>query len=123
MPATDLQSTIEAAWEDRANVSAATRGAVREAVETALAMLDAGVEILLVLAGEVPGGDALRHRDHRAEVAAAALTRLDHGDPQTADPPRWAAARGRNTCHESPELSGADDLEAIALDPDVVRIR
>jgi 2,3,4,5-tetrahydropyridine-2-carboxylate N-succinyltransferase len=37
-----LQSVIEAAFEDRANVSAATRGEVREAVETALNLLDAG---------------------------------------------------------------------------------
>ncbi|MBY0362608.1 MAG: 2,3,4,5-tetrahydropyridine-2,6-dicarboxylate N-succinyltransferase [Phreatobacter sp.] len=37
-----LQSVIEAAFEDRANISAATRGEVREAVETALNLLDAG---------------------------------------------------------------------------------
>ncbi|WP_395944873.1 2,3,4,5-tetrahydropyridine-2,6-dicarboxylate N-succinyltransferase [Brevundimonas sp.] len=37
-----LESVIEAAWEDRANVSAATHGDVRHAVETALALLDAG---------------------------------------------------------------------------------
>ena len=38
----DLQSTIEAAWEARAEVSAETRGAVREAVDAALALLDSG---------------------------------------------------------------------------------
>ncbi|EDX82178.1 2,3,4,5-tetrahydropyridine-2,6-dicarboxylate N-succinyltransferase [Brevundimonas sp. BAL3] len=37
-----LESVIEAAWEDRADVSAATHGDVRDAVETALALLDAG---------------------------------------------------------------------------------
>ena len=37
-----LESVIEAAWEDRANVSATTRGEVRDAVETALALLDSG---------------------------------------------------------------------------------
>ena len=37
-----IQSTIDAAWEDRANISLATGGEVRVAVETALAMLDAG---------------------------------------------------------------------------------
>ncbi len=39
---TDLAATIDAAWEDRANVNTGTTGAVREAVEAALAMLDAG---------------------------------------------------------------------------------
>jgi len=37
-----LESVIETAWEDRANVSAATHGDVRHAVETALALLDSG---------------------------------------------------------------------------------
>ena len=37
-----LESVIEAAWEERADVSAATHGDVRDAVETALALLDAG---------------------------------------------------------------------------------
>ncbi|MFE1597547.1 2,3,4,5-tetrahydropyridine-2,6-dicarboxylate N-succinyltransferase [Methylobacterium sp. ID0610] len=38
----DLARTIEAAWEDRASVGPATQGAVREAVEAALALLDSG---------------------------------------------------------------------------------
>ncbi|MGD9812687.1 MAG: 2,3,4,5-tetrahydropyridine-2,6-dicarboxylate N-succinyltransferase [Sphingobium sp.] len=38
----DLIATIDAAWEDRANVSSATQGEVRDAVDTALAMLDSG---------------------------------------------------------------------------------
>ena len=38
----DIQSIIEAAWEDRANVSAATTGEVRDAVESALGALDSG---------------------------------------------------------------------------------
>jgi len=42
MSVTDLARTIDAAWEDRANVSAATTGAVRDAVEQALQLLDAG---------------------------------------------------------------------------------
>jgi len=37
-----LQSTIEGAWDDRANVSPSTSGAVREAVEEALSRLDSG---------------------------------------------------------------------------------
>lgn len=38
----DLAATIDAAWEDRASLSAATTGPVREAVEEALAGLDSG---------------------------------------------------------------------------------
>jgi 2,3,4,5-tetrahydropyridine-2,6-dicarboxylate N-succinyltransferase len=38
----DLIAAIEAAWEDRASLSPATGGAVRGAIETALAMLDDG---------------------------------------------------------------------------------
>jgi 2,3,4,5-tetrahydropyridine-2-carboxylate N-succinyltransferase len=38
----DLAQTIDAAWEDRASIGIATQGAVREAVDTALALLDAG---------------------------------------------------------------------------------
>ena len=39
---TDLAATIDAAWEDRATVSTGTTGAVRDAVESALALLDSG---------------------------------------------------------------------------------
>src|SRR6201998_4029136 len=38
----DLAATIDAAWEERATLGAATRGAAREAVEAALEGLDAG---------------------------------------------------------------------------------
>jgi 2,3,4,5-tetrahydropyridine-2-carboxylate N-succinyltransferase len=37
-----LQATIDQAWEDRAGVTTETRGAVHEAVHTALALLDSG---------------------------------------------------------------------------------
>ncbi|WP_297442565.1 2,3,4,5-tetrahydropyridine-2,6-dicarboxylate N-succinyltransferase [Acidocella sp.] len=39
---TDLQTVIEAAWDARGEISPATTGAVRDAVEAALEMLDAG---------------------------------------------------------------------------------
>lgn len=42
MSMTDLARTVEAAWEDRANVSASTTGSVRDAVEEALSLLDSG---------------------------------------------------------------------------------
>jgi 2,3,4,5-tetrahydropyridine-2-carboxylate N-succinyltransferase len=38
----DLEATIEQAWNDRDSLNAATRGPVRDAVETALAALDDG---------------------------------------------------------------------------------
>jgi 2,3,4,5-tetrahydropyridine-2-carboxylate N-succinyltransferase len=38
----DLQKTIEAAFEDRASINFATKGAVRDAVDTALGLLDDG---------------------------------------------------------------------------------
>ncbi len=38
----DIASVIEAAWEDRANISTATKGTVRDAVDAALSALDAG---------------------------------------------------------------------------------
>jgi 2,3,4,5-tetrahydropyridine-2-carboxylate N-succinyltransferase len=38
----DLQSTIETAWDARDGVNGATQGAVREAVDAALALLDSG---------------------------------------------------------------------------------
>lgn len=42
MAGTSLEATIDAAWEDRASLSASTQGAVRKAVEEALAALDSG---------------------------------------------------------------------------------
>jgi 2,3,4,5-tetrahydropyridine-2-carboxylate N-succinyltransferase len=39
---TSLEHTIDAAWEDRASLSASTQGAVRSAVDEALAKLDSG---------------------------------------------------------------------------------
>jgi 2,3,4,5-tetrahydropyridine-2,6-dicarboxylate N-succinyltransferase len=38
----DLQATIEAAWDARDTISPATKGEVRDAVETALGLLDSG---------------------------------------------------------------------------------
>jgi 2,3,4,5-tetrahydropyridine-2-carboxylate N-succinyltransferase len=38
----DLSATIDAAWDDRAELGVATQGAVRDAVDAALELLDAG---------------------------------------------------------------------------------
>ncbi|MGO4525517.1 2,3,4,5-tetrahydropyridine-2,6-dicarboxylate N-succinyltransferase [Microvirga sp. 2MCAF35] len=42
MSTADLARTIDAAWEDRANVNPSTTGAVREAVEESMNLLDSG---------------------------------------------------------------------------------
>ncbi len=38
----DLRKTIDAAWEDRANIGTSTKGAVRDAITQALKLLDSG---------------------------------------------------------------------------------
>src|ERR1700690_762564 len=52
MSSADLARTIDAAWEARDTVTPATKGAVREAVESALDGLDQGT---LRVAEKVPG--------------------------------------------------------------------
>ena len=42
MSGTELQKTIEAAFDDRASIGPQTKGEVRDAVETALDLLDKG---------------------------------------------------------------------------------
>ena len=42
MSTSDLQSAVETAWDNREDLTPATTGANREAVETALAQLDSG---------------------------------------------------------------------------------
>jgi 2,3,4,5-tetrahydropyridine-2-carboxylate N-succinyltransferase len=54
-----IKTTIEAAWEDRANVSTGTQGSIRKAVETALAHLDDGS---LRVAGREPHGSWTTHQ-------------------------------------------------------------
>jgi 2,3,4,5-tetrahydropyridine-2,6-dicarboxylate N-succinyltransferase len=52
MTFTHLASVIDKAWDNRAEISAATKGEVRDAVETALAALDAGS---VRVAEKIPG--------------------------------------------------------------------
>ncbi len=54
----DLARTIDAAWEDRANVGTGTKGAVRDAVSTTLAMLDEGK----LRVADKQGGDWVVHQ-------------------------------------------------------------
>ena len=49
----DQESTIEAAWDDRDSVNAATTGAVRDAVDAALAGLDKGTVRVAEKSGDV----------------------------------------------------------------------
>ena len=42
MSNSELEQTIDAAWENRAEIGAATGGEVRAAVDRALALLDSG---------------------------------------------------------------------------------
>lgn len=42
MSLTDLAATIDAAWENRAEIGVSTKGAVRDAVEQAIEMVDSG---------------------------------------------------------------------------------
>jgi 2,3,4,5-tetrahydropyridine-2,6-dicarboxylate N-succinyltransferase len=56
--ASTLTSTIEAAWENRASISAATKGDVREAVNEALRALDSGALRVAERMAEKSGPDA-----------------------------------------------------------------
>jgi 2,3,4,5-tetrahydropyridine-2-carboxylate N-succinyltransferase len=54
----DLSQTIDAAWEARAEIGVGTKGAVREAVESAIEMLDSGTARV----AEKQGGDWVVHQ-------------------------------------------------------------
>ncbi len=58
MSNTDLSQTIDTAWEARAEIGINTRGVVREAVETAIEMLDAGTARV----AEKQGGNWVVHQ-------------------------------------------------------------
>ena len=71
MSSTDLAATIDAAWEDRASVSPATKGAVRDAVEEAVSLLDEGKERVAVREGD---GWAVRQWLKKAVLLSFRLT-------------------------------------------------
>jgi 2,3,4,5-tetrahydropyridine-2,6-dicarboxylate N-succinyltransferase len=63
MTTAQLQPIIEKAWDDRANVNAATKGEIRDAVETTLAALDAGrLRVAEKTAGSKPGEGWVVHQ-------------------------------------------------------------
>ena len=63
MAHSDLQNTIDAAWETRDQLTSATKGPVREAVEAALAGLDDGS---MRVAEKTAAGWAVERRSARA---------------------------------------------------------
>jgi 2,3,4,5-tetrahydropyridine-2-carboxylate N-succinyltransferase len=60
MSGTELQKTIEAAFDDRASIGPQTKGEVRDAVETALDLLDKGEARVAEKVAGVTGRDSLR---------------------------------------------------------------
>lgn len=58
MSLTDLAATIDAAWENRAEIGVSTKGAVRDAVEQAIEMIDSGQARV----AEKLGGDWVTHQ-------------------------------------------------------------
>ncbi len=72
MDAAALETAIEAAWEDRASLTPATGGAVREAVDATLDALDAGT-----LRVAEPRGDGAWHVNQWAKKAVLLSFRLN----------------------------------------------
>jgi 2,3,4,5-tetrahydropyridine-2-carboxylate N-succinyltransferase len=63
MSKTQLSAVVEAAWEKRDGVNAATKGEIRDAVETTLAMLDRGeLRVAEKTAGTKPGEGWVVHQ-------------------------------------------------------------
>jgi 2,3,4,5-tetrahydropyridine-2,6-dicarboxylate N-succinyltransferase len=95
MTDTSLIATIDAAWEDRAGVSPATQGTVREAVARALGLLDSGTE--RVAAPDEAGGWQVNQWLKKAVLLSFRLNdnALIPGGPDGAMwwdkvPPKWA---------------------------------
>jgi 2,3,4,5-tetrahydropyridine-2-carboxylate N-succinyltransferase len=103
MSAETLQATIDAAWEDRANVSPATKGEVRDAIEAALDGLDSGAFRVAEPAGN---GWAVNQWLKKAVLLSFRLydNVVMPGGP--ADP-----VRGQNAWYDkvSPKFAGWDD--------------
>jgi len=99
----DLQATLDAAWEDRAAISPATTGKVRDAIEAALDGLDAGT---FRVAEKTGNG---WHVNQWLKKAVLLSFRLYDNAPMpggAADP-----VRGQNAWYDkvSPKFAGWDD--------------
>ena len=92
-----LQTAIDAAWEKRDSINSATKGEVREAVETAIAGLDDGS----FRAAEKFGGEWVVHQWLKKAVLLSFrlndMVPMDGGAPSRA----WAARRGSTRCRSS----------------------
>ncbi len=81
MSRAELQSTIDAAWDERERIGAATRGPVREAVDAALDLLDRGE-----LRVAERGADGIWHVNEWAKKAVLLSFRLNEMTPIAGGP-------------------------------------
>ncbi len=92
---TDLESVVEAAWEDRASVSASTHGEVRKAVDHALDLLDSGQARV---ASRGPDGVWTTHQWLKKAVLLSFRLNdneiMRGGDPGPASPGSFSGAPG-----------------------------
>ena len=77
-----LQATIEAAWEDRANLTFDTRGEVRDAVDEALALLDRGEARVAEPDGRTAGGSTSGSSRRCCSASASTTMQLIDGDAE-----------------------------------------
>ncbi len=99
----DLQTTLDAAWEDRDAISPATTGKVRDAIETALDGLDAGT---LRVAEKTDGGWRVNQWLKKAVLLSF---RLFDNAPMPGGP--TDPSRGQNAWYDkvSPKFAGWDE--------------
>ena len=94
----NLQTIIDAAWDDRANLGLETKGEIRDAVDSALAMLDAGTARVAEPVGD-GGANAPTQRpaellDVDEGVALGIELRAARAAPCSAAPaPAWSSTR------------------------------
>ncbi|MEM7317994.1 MAG: 2,3,4,5-tetrahydropyridine-2,6-dicarboxylate N-succinyltransferase [Pseudomonadota bacterium] len=81
MSSQDLETAIEAAWDDRDNVNAGTAGEVRDAVDTALSQMDSGA-----LRVAERGADGTWHVNQWAKKAVLLSFRLNDMAPISGGP-------------------------------------
>jgi 2,3,4,5-tetrahydropyridine-2-carboxylate N-succinyltransferase len=89
MADTSLEATINAAWEERTSLSATTQGAVRKAVEDALAALDSGA--MRVAQKDASGAWSVNQWLKKAVLLSFRLNDMDRsmGAPGQQPGPYW----------------------------------
>ncbi len=83
MPHAELQKTIDAAWEARDGVNLSTRGAVRDAVETALNLLDTAIDTVATQRAEI--GAVQNRLDATVNNLTSTVTNLAEAKSRIAD--------------------------------------